>query len=439
MNAFLLYLLKSTLLLAVFDAFFLLVMRRSGHFRFNRIVLQYGSAACLLLPLIRLHLPAPTVYTLWIEPVVIGAGDGVTGAAETAADAAATVANGAAFTMPGWPACLLALYLLGAAVTFVSYLRSYGGMFRLLRHTPGERHDGYTLHLLDQDTPSFSWLRHIVLSRSDYARYPAILTHEKAHVRCGHSTDLLLSSLLTVFQWFNPLVWVCRSELKLLHEYEADDFVLNQGIDATQYQLLLVKKAVGEKRFLLANGFNHAQLQNRITMMQTPTRAAWKKLSLLLLIPLLAGTVLLLAECTSKESISPAVEQTVEAETLQAAVPETKATPVEDESEPISFALVETKPRFDGGDANKFSHWVNQHLQYPPEAKEKKIQGRVTLQFTVEKDGSVTGVKVLRSPDQILSDAAMAVISNSPKWTPGYMDGEPVRVIYNFPVLFQLK
>ncbi|MBO4841978.1 MAG: TonB family protein [Bacteroidales bacterium] len=439
MNAFLLYLLKSTLLLAVFDAFFLLVMRRSGHFRFNRVVLLLGSVACLLLPLIPLRFHTPTLYTMWIAPAVIGVADGVAGVAESAADAAAGVASGRAFALPGWPACLLALYLAGAAATLIYYLRSYGGMFRLLRHTPGERHDGYTLHLLDQDTPSFSWLRHIVLSRSDFARYPAILTHEKTHVRCGHSTDLLLSSLLTVFQWFNPLVWVCRGELKLLHEYEADDFVLNQGIDATQYQLLLVKKAVGEKRFLLANGFNHAQLKNRITMMQTPAGAAWKKFSLLLLIPLLAATVLLLAECTSRESATPAVEQTAETETLPSVAPETKAVPVEDESEPISFALVETKPRFDGGDANKFSHWVNQNLQYPPEAKEKKIQGRVTLQFTVEKDGSVTDVKVLRSPDQILSDAAVAVISNSPKWTPGYVNGEPVRVIYNYPVLFQLK
>ncbi|MBR5100669.1 MAG: TonB family protein, partial [Bacteroidales bacterium] len=261
----------------------------------------------------------------------------------------------------------------------------------------------------------------------------------QAHVRCGHSHDLLLSSVFTVFQWFNPLVWICRSELKLLHEYEADDFVLNQGIDATQYQLLLVKKAVGEKRFLLANGFNHAQLKNRITMMQTTTRAAWKKFSLLLLIPLLAATVLLLAECTSRESISPAAEQTVREATLEVAEPETKAAPAEDASEPVSFALVETRPRFDGGDANQFSHWVNQNLKYPQEAKDKRIQGRVTLQFTVEIDGSVTGVKVLRGVDPVLDNEAVRVISQSPKWTPGSIKGDPVRVTYNFPVVFQLK
>ncbi|MBQ9397317.1 MAG: hypothetical protein IJU08_02340, partial [Bacteroidales bacterium] len=250
MTGFLIYILKSTLLLAVFDAFFLLVMRRSGWFRFNRITLLAGSAACLLLPLIPVRVNRATLYSTWLEPVVVAAGD-------SAEPAVTATASGMSFS---WQAFVLALYLLGALVALVFYLRSYGLMFRLLRRNPGERREGYTLHLIAQDTPSFSWLRHIVIARSDYERYPAILTHERAHVRCGHSVDLLLVSLLTVFQWFNPLVWICRGELKLLHEYEADDFVLNQGIDATQYQLLLVKKAVGEKRFLLANGFNHAQL-----------------------------------------------------------------------------------------------------------------------------------------------------------------------------------
>lgn len=427
MNAFTLYLLKSTLLLAVFDAFFLLVMRRSGWFRFNRIVLLAGSAACLLLPLIPIHVSVPTVYSVWLEPAVIGAG-GLAAASETIDSS-----TRAAAAVP-WPAMALAVYVLGAAVALGSYVRSYGAMFRLLRRNPGVRRDGYTLHLVDREIPSFSWMRHIAVNRDDYARYPAIFTHERAHVRCGHSVDLLLVSLLTVFQWFNPLVWICRGELKLLHEYEADDFVLNQGIDATQYQLLLVKKAVGEKRFLLANGFNHAQLKNRITMMQTTTKAAWKKLSLLLLLPLLGGTMLLLAECTSQESILPA-DQTVVEETLPA--PETKSPSAG--QNPVPFSQVEAKPRFQGGDAGDFSHWVNQNLNYPPEAVEKKLQGRVTLQFTVETDGSVTGVKVLRGIDPILDAEAVKVVSQSPKWTPGYIDGKPVRITFNYPVVFKLN
>ena len=422
MTGFLIYILKSTLLLAVFDAFFLLVMRRSGWFRFNRITLLAGSAACLLLPLIPVRVNRATLYSTWLEPVVVAVGD-------PAEPAVTATASGMSFS---WQAFVLALYLLGALVALVFYLRSYGLMFRLLRRTPSERRDDYTLHLIAQETPSFSWLRHIVIARSDYERYPAILTHEQAHVRCGHSVDLLLASLLTVLQWFNPLVWICRSELKLLHEYEADDFVLKQGIDATQYQLLLVKKAVGEKRFLLANGFNHAQLKNRITMMQTPTKAAWKKLFLLLLLPLLAGTTLLLAErVTPATDVIPLAEEPV--------VAPSEVLPEPPPEEPVKYSLLEAKPRFQDGDAGQsFPLWVNQNLTYPKEAVKDSLQGRVTLQFTIEKDGSVTDVHVLRGCAPILDEEAIRVVSQSPKWTPGYINGEPVRVVFNFPVLFQL-
>ena len=437
MNPFLLYLLKSTLLLAVFDSFFLLVMRHSGLFRFNRVTLLAGSAVCLLLPLLPVRVDAPTVYSEWLAPAVVGS-EGIT------AESGVMLPTGTA--LPSMQTVVLALYILGAGIVLGSYVRSYAGMFRLLRSTAGEQGDGYRLHIVDQETPSFSWMHHIVLSRSDFERYPAILAHEQAHVRCGHSHDLLLSSFLTVFQWFNPLVWICRTELKLLHEYEADDAVINAGIDATQYQLLLVRKAVGEKRFLLANGFNHAQLKNRIAMMQSNQKTAWKKLFLLLALPLLAGVTLLLAERTSRVQEETEVEVAEIIPTTDESLPEAPA-PVElsgtftpdKEEEAILFTLVEQKPRFQGGNANAFTRWVNQHLQYPPEAKEHQIQGRVTLQFTVETDGSVANVKVLRSPDPLLSEAAVKVVAQSPKWEPGTQRGNPTRVIYNFPVVFQLR
>ena len=109
------------------------------------------------------------------------------------------------------------------------------------------------------------------------------------------------------------------------------------------------------------------------------------------------------------------------------------------EEEAIPFALVEQKPMFQGGDANAFSKWVNTHLAYPDIAKENGIQGRVTLQFTVNTDGSVSGVKVLRGVDPSLDTEAVRVVSSSPKWTPGKQRDRPVKVTYTFPVIFQLK
>ncbi len=109
------------------------------------------------------------------------------------------------------------------------------------------------------------------------------------------------------------------------------------------------------------------------------------------------------------------------------------------EEEAIPFQLVEEKPSFNGGDANEFSKWVNQHLEYPEIAKENGVQGRVTLQFTVNPDGRVSNVKVLRGVDSSLDKEAVRVVSMSPKWKPGKQRDRAVKVTYTFPVIFQLR
>lgn len=109
------------------------------------------------------------------------------------------------------------------------------------------------------------------------------------------------------------------------------------------------------------------------------------------------------------------------------------------EEEAIPFQLVEEKPSFMGGDANAFSKWVNERLVYPEIAKENGVSGRVTLQFTVETDGRVTNVKVLRGVDPSLDKEAVRVVSMSPKWKPGKQRDRAVKVTYTFPVIFQLR
>ena len=109
------------------------------------------------------------------------------------------------------------------------------------------------------------------------------------------------------------------------------------------------------------------------------------------------------------------------------------------EEEAIPFQLVEEKPSFNGGDANEFSKWVNSRLVYPEIAKENGVQGRVTLQFTVNADGTVSNVKVLRGVDSSLDKEAVRVVSSSPKWKPGRQRDRAVKVTYTFPVIFQLR
>ena len=414
MTPFLLYIGRSSLYLALFYAFFLLVMRRTTFFRLNRILLLAGTVACFLLPMLRLR--TVEVPFLMAGPLT-----------EAASEPALTAGPSAASPFP----YLELLYAIGFLAvlgwTAVAMVR----MYRTIRKGAATRLEGgIRLVLTEADIPSFSWGRTIVMSRKDAEQNPVIRLHEEAHIHKAHTLDILLFTAVTLVHWFNPLVWITLSELKLLHEYEADDAVLNHGIDATQYQLLLVRKAVGDKRFTLANGFQHAKLKNRIDMMLKSPSSGWKRLSWLAILPFLAGTMFLCNPVRAKV-VSAGQPETVLSETAPAALPDT--------TKVIPFSTVEVKPMFNGGDAIEFSKWVNENLKYPQAAKDAGVQGRVTLQFTVYPDGSVRDTKVLRGVNPDLDAEALRVVSASPDWTPGYVKGEPVKVTYTFPVIFKLS
>ena len=429
MTPFLLYLVRAGLYLGLFYAFYLLVMRRTTFFRLNRVLLLSGSYLCLLLPLVRLRTVSATALSSELTMTGVGAAD---------------ISRELSASFP-WKEALLALYLAGALVTLALCLISAWKMGRLIRRGESTPMEGCTLVLLEGEISSFSWGRKVVMSRKDLRENPAIFTHEKMHVRHRHSLDLLLFLPLQILFWWNPLVWITREELRLLHEYEADEGVIQNGIDATQYQLLLVRKAVGEQRFTLASGFQHAKLKNRITMMLKPTSSGWMRYAYLAMIPTLAA---LMYACnpsknTAEPTSVPAETQVQAEQVVQAAVqnvaPAVSAAEMNKDAESVSFSLVDKKPRFNGGDANEFSKWVNSQLTYPAQAKADGVQGRVTLQFTVGADGVLRDVRVLRGVREDLDSEAVRVISASPKWTPGEQDGKPVAVTYAYPVIYQLR
>lgn len=395
MTSFLMNNLLGGLYLGLFYAFYLLVMRRTTFFRLNRAVLLGGSYLCMLLPLVRLR----TVKSA--RTVVVSSLTMITGEAESAGQVA-----GKAFP---WQEVLLGIYLAGAAAVLVLYLISARKMGRQIRRGRKVERDGCVLVLLDGDCPSFSWGRKVVMSRKDLQENPAIYTHELMHVRCRHSGDLLLFLPVQILFWWNPLVWILRDELRLLHEYEADERVIREGIDAAQYQLLLVRKAVGEQRFTMASCFQHAKLKSRISMMLSPVSSVRMRWAYLAILPVLAAFMF---------ACNPARIE---------------------ESGPEVIVSHMRKPTFNGGDANEFSKWVTSQLHYPEQAKTDGVQGRVILQYTVEADGVVSNVRVLRGIREDLDAEALRVISMSPKWEPGIRDGKAVSVSYTFPVVFILR
>ena len=490
MNGFILYIIKCVLYTAVFQSFYLLVIRKTTFFRLNRIVFLTGTFLCMTLPLVRISIPSGTIVNTpitMIERMLTP---------ETLTLPAAMVS---AETETNWISLVISTILItGAAISLIVTTISYIRMIRLVRSVRTIISEGTEVRIIEGDIPSFSWGRHIVIGRKDLEENPSILTHEQMHVRCGHSFDLMAYTIVTTLQWFNPLVWISRTELKMLHEYEADELTINKGIDATQYQLLLVKKAVGAKRFQLANGFNHSKLKNRITMMHKNKTNKWMRVAYLLCVPALIGAMCCCAQnsqsettATTEEVIFKGVTVSVTSmdKTLASSLndftagelkslldnsgkdlsevfvevkfddnvtEETKASlrealrtigiqkiayevPQEPVSDPMPFQLVEAKPTFMGGDANTFSRWVNSQLSYPENCRKEGISGRVTLQFTVSHTGKVTGVKVLRGAHKDLDNEAIRVVSSSPDWEPGVHEGKAVAVTYTFPVIFQTK
>ena len=413
MTTFLLYIARVGLYLTLLYAFYLLVMRRTTFFRLNRVLLMTGSYLCLILPLIRLRTVAVAI-TAVTSPVLVAAGQ------------EEQFASTASFP---WQAVLLGIYATGMVVTLALYGLSALKIRRLIRKGTQTKQDGCRLVVLEENIPSFSWGRTIVMNRQDLAENPAVFDHERMHVKCRHSLDLILFLPLQLLFWWNPLVWICREELRLLHEYEADAGVLKKGIDATQYQLLLVRKAVGDHHFSLASGFQHAHLKNRIAMMLSNSSSRRMRWSYLVLVPVLLA-FMFACNPTKKNVARDVTNSKTEAVTEEVPV---------DDQEPLPMELLSKKPSFNG-EENGFAIWVNSHLQYPEQAKKEKLEGRVVLQFTIGSDGAVRDVKVLKSAHEVLDAEAIRVVSASPKWEPGYnADGKAVPVTYCFPVIYKLK
>ena len=313
MSYFLIYLIKSTVYLGLFYAFFLVAMRSTTFFRFNRVMLLLGTVVCMLLPCYTItvnevegiQLPMQILDEMLVlkttdEPI------------ETSAIELPLQETAPTTSTPFLPIILLGIYFLGMLAYWFMVIRSFIEIWKMIVSHPKQWKDGCWLVIIPEKIPSFSWSNYIVISEEDYRNYPQVLVHERMHYLCRHSYDILFFTIVHALHWFNPMVWLIRTELKQLHEFEADQGVINQGIDATQYQLLLVKKAVGKKLYTIANGFNHTKLQKRITMMIQEKTNGWERLKWLVTVPVVMGAMLVFAQPEVKdtlEEIAPTVDQ----------------------------------------------------------------------------------------------------------------------------------
>ncbi|WP_298663258.1 M56 family metallopeptidase [uncultured Barnesiella sp.] len=275
MSAFFVYILQSAVCLAILFLFYSILLSRETFYRYNRVALLCLIPLSFVLPLC--HLPLFTENES-VAPVPVVILDNLSAFSYVTDDVEATAAP-----VPVALVAAIVLYWAGVVFFVARYIVTIVHLLRLM--SSGRRvtdDEGRQIIVLPRSIAPFSWFGRIVLSEEDYAAHSReILLHESAHIRKRHSLDLLVADLCTWLQWFNPAAWLLKRELQTVHEYEADAEVIDQGIDARQYQLLLIKRSVGSKFYCVTNHFNHNKLNKRITMMlkkKSSRKATWKYL-----------------------------------------------------------------------------------------------------------------------------------------------------------------
>ena len=274
-----LFIIKSAITLALlYSCFFFFLSKETFH-RFNRIMLVSIMFVSLITPLFHLTTDNPSLISEEFHMVQT-----------LIEETPATVLAPAEGNIPTWMDLLTWIYLVGVAVMTIITIAQIISLVRFmsggLRHTDSQ---GNTVILHNCEFPPFSIFRYIVMSVKDYEQHSQyILSHEQEHIRLGHTYDILLLQVVKIIQWFNLFIWFVGRDLKSVHEYEADQAVINQGIDAKSYQQILVTKVVGNRLQPFTNNLNHGSLKKRITMMYKKKSNRWLMLKSLCAIPAMA-------------------------------------------------------------------------------------------------------------------------------------------------------
>lgn len=502
--------LKSAIVLALlYWVFFALLSKETFH-RINRITLVSSLALSVVLPLLPISMELPFQEQKSTADVTVEISDvmmlPVAAPEEPHDNAFMSLAKSLNYLE-----AITIIYYVGIALMLLFFVLQTISLVRYMR--VGLRHtdaNGNTVILKPGKAPSFSFLHYIIMSVDDYEHNrESILLHEQSHILFGHTYDLMLLEAVKVVQWFNPFVWLLSRDLRSIHEYEADMHVLDNGIDATQYQRLLVSKAAGPAAYAMINGFNHSQLITRIIMMNKTQSSPIKRARYFALLPMLAIALVVTAcvnnstadsseenasnitllinkegsimfdngnspELVSLEDLSKKLTglnkdatitviadretnmsaitdvkevlrnwgilkiqySALKEESLQNNIEENLQNNIE-ENHPV-FTVVEEQPEFPGGDKELLA-FIKNSLTYPAACEEEGIQGRVTLSYIVEPDGSISNIEEVRSPHPELTKEAVRVIESMPKWKPGKQRGQEVRVKYVIPITFRLK
>lgn len=436
---------KSAIILTMFYVCMKPMLGKETFHRLNRILAVGSMLLSLLIPLLHVEIACDAaVVSRVMSPQLI----------EFPADITTVISAKGSNAQLGydWVAIVTLFYLGGTGIVAlflsVQTCRLLCCLRKGIRVGDGR---GNTIILLRGKISPFCFFHNIVMGVEDYEknRY-FILAHEQEHIRLQHHLDLLLLAVTCVVQWFNPFVWLLGKKLKMLHEYEVDEAVVNQGVDTVQYQKFLVVKAAGSRLQLFANNLHQGSLKSRIIMMNQKKSSKWMALKALTLVPAAALAVSVFAT----ESVIPSVKNVAQhphakkilmadrkiyagnasvSSTVVLAkysVPQRRSTPKK--------KVEDTLPEFPGG-VSAMMDFLRNNAKYPEAAKNDKNEGKCVIRFLVRKDGSIDEVSVAKTTGfENLDDEAVRVVKSMPRWNPGTQNGKPVDVSYMAPLVFRL-
>ena len=472
---------KANVAFVLFYAFYRLFFNKDTFFRLKRVALWLFYAVSILYPFLHFQNlvqgeameDAVLIYTNYstaISDIVSNRGEETSGVFQ--------LVNFAWMIYPFVMAILLARFLMQ--------------LFRILhlvRKTPTAVVEGVKVRVLPEPAAPFSFFGWIFIHPDSFSERELheILAHECTHMRQRHSIDVIFCELACIVFWINPFVWLFKREVRMNLEYLADNSVVCSGYDTRQYQYHLLALTYQDTAVLLSNRFACLPLKKRVKMMNKRRTHSMGRLKYVFVIPLTAlflfvSNIEAVARMTEKvtEKVTETAEKVISTAEKQltlvttdkpeqltlttysvpspppapptataaaskptatankpAAQPAAKEEAEEDANNYV-FQIVENMPEFQGGETALFA-WLNKNIRYPVIAQENGISGRVTCQFVVNVDGTITDVTVLRGVEPSLDKEAMRVIRSMPKWKPGEQRGKPVRVSYRLPVTFRLN
>ena len=424
-----LYLLQVNVGLILFYALYKLVCTRDTFFRSRRFILIVSLVLPFILPFIdvrewlesrdRMIMLTHFDYSAVLPEIVVGSEVAETGSR--------------VFVLSEW---IGYLYLAGVVVLLVRLVVQAFSLYRLIVRMPEKEINGVRVKCLNDPSGPFSFFGWIFMNPAAVKEdeISEILTHEMAHVKQHHSVDVLLAEMVSICCWMNPFAWLLKREVRLNLEFLADRKVMEAGFATKSYQYHLLGLAYNHK-YGLSNNFNFSHLKQRIIMMnKKKSNGAGHIKYALFVLPAFALLVAGNISCSQDASQTEDAKE----EVVAPVSPEAKEAPADSTAKEEVFMVAEQMPEFPGG-MKELLKFLQENVKYPENAMKNNVQGRVIVQFVVEKDGTPTEFKVLRSVDPDLDAEALRVMKAMPKWKPGMQKGQVVRVKFTVPVSFKLQ